>query len=73
LFNSFSGGIKMPTHHGQKARDKNKQSLPQTPSYAKLPSDGRDAEFSRELADQADLKALERSNAADARAKSSQK
>ncbi|MFD1739680.1 YfhD family protein [Bacillus salitolerans] len=63
----------MPTHHGHKSRDKNKQSLPQTPSYAKLDSDGRDVEFSRELADQEDLEALARSNAADARAKGRQK
>ncbi|WP_246943054.1 YfhD family protein [Bacillus pinisoli] len=59
----------MPTNHGHKARDKNAETLPQTPSYAKLPSDGRDVEFSREFADQADQKALERSNAADVRAK----
>lgn len=60
----------MPTHHGHKNRDKNTQSLPQTPSYAKLPSDGRDIEFSQELADHDDLEAQARSNAADARAKS---
>ena len=33
-------------------------------------SDGRDIEFSRELADQDDLEAMERSKAADARMKS---
>lgn len=60
----------MPTHHGHVSRDKNKQSLPQTPSYAKLPPDGRDIEFSQELADADDLKAQERAKAADARAKS---
>ncbi len=59
----------MPTNHGQAARDKNKQSLPQTPSYAKLSSDGRDIEFSQEFADNDDVKAQERSKAADARAK----
>ncbi len=59
----------MPTHHGHATRDKNKQSLPQTPSYAKLPSDGRDIEFAQEFADQDDLNAQELSKAADARAK----
>jgi hypothetical protein len=52
---------------GHKTRDKNKASLPQVPKNMK--SDGRDVEFSRELADQDDLEALARSNAADARAK----
>ncbi|MFS0862687.1 YfhD family protein [Fredinandcohnia sp. 179-A 10B2 NHS] len=53
--------------HGHKTRDKNKAKLPQVPKNMK--SDGRDVEFSRELADQDDLEALARSNAADARAK----
>jgi hypothetical protein len=59
----------MPTNHGHSNRDKNTKSLPQTPSYAKLPPDGRDIEFSQELADKDDLQAQARSNAADARAK----
>ncbi|WP_077620855.1 YfhD family protein [Bacillus sinesaloumensis] len=56
---------------GHKTRDKNKASLPQVPKNMK--SDGRDVEFSRELADQDDLEALARSNAADARAKERKK
>jgi hypothetical protein len=52
---------------GHKTRDKNKAKLPQVPKNMK--SDGRDVEFSRELADQDDLEALARSNAADERAK----
>lgn len=56
---------------GHKTRDKNKASLPQVPKNMK--SDGRDVEFSRELADQDDLEALARSNAADARAKKRKK
>jgi ribosomal protein L14E/L6E/L27E len=63
----------MPTNHGHKNRDKNSKSLPQTPSYAKLPSDGRDIEFAQEFADQDDLQAQARSNAADARAKSNKR
>ncbi|WP_449539071.1 YfhD family protein [Ferdinandcohnia sp. Marseille-Q9671] len=53
---------------GQKTRDKNNASLPKN-----MKSDGRDVEFSRELADQDDLEALARSNAADARAKKRKK
>ena len=52
---------------GQRSQDKNKGSLPQVPKNMK--SDGRDVEFSREFADQDDLEALARSNAADTRAK----
>ena len=44
--------------------------MPQTPKYAKTTADGRDIEFSQELADAADLEAQARSNAADKRAKS---
>ncbi|WP_102347651.1 YfhD family protein [Bacillus sp. Marseille-P3661] len=44
--------------------------MPQTPKYAKTTSDGRDIEFSRELADADDMEALARSQAADKRAKS---
>lgn len=57
----------MGRSQNQKARDKNKQKLPQVPKQLK--SDGRDIEFSRELADQDDLEALARSEAADKRAK----
>ncbi|GIN99294.1 hypothetical protein J6TS1_51640 [Siminovitchia terrae] len=57
----------MGRSQNQKTRDKNKQKLPQVPKQLK--SDGRDIEFSRELADQEDLKALARSEAADKRAK----
>lgn len=55
--------------HNQKARDKNKQKLPQTPKR-EIASDGKDIEFSQELADQNDLEAQARSKAADQRAKS---
>ncbi|RST72312.1 YfhD family protein [Siminovitchia acidinfaciens] len=57
----------MGRSQNQKARDKNKQKLPQVPKQLK--SDGRDIEFSKELADQDDLEALARSEAADKRAK----
>jgi hypothetical protein len=50
-----------------KNRDKNKQTLPQVPKNLK--SDGLDIEFSKELADQDDLEAQQRSKEADARAK----
>ncbi|MFT4413992.1 YfhD family protein [Fredinandcohnia humi] len=61
----------MGRSHGHKTRDKNKATLPQVPKNMK--SDGRDVEFSLEKADQDDLEALARSNAADARAKKRQK
>ncbi|MBS4205784.1 YfhD family protein [Lederbergia citrea] len=51
----------------RKARDKNKQKLPQVPKNMK--SDGLDVEFSEELADQDDREAMARSQAADKRAK----
>ncbi|MCA1032626.1 YfhD family protein [Bacillus timonensis] len=51
--------------HKQKSRGKNKASLPQVPKNMK--SDGIDVEFSRELADQDDLQAQARADAADAR------
>ncbi|MBE3570087.1 MAG: YfhD family protein [Bacillales bacterium] len=57
--------------HSQKTRDKNKQKLPQVPKNLK--SDGRDVEYSQELADHADLEAQSRSNAADQRVKNSHK
>ncbi|WP_110926480.1 YfhD family protein [Bacillus massiliglaciei] len=50
-----------------KNRDKNKQYLPQVPQNMK--SDGRDIEFSAELADHDDLVAQKRSAEADRRAK----
>lgn len=51
--------------HGHKTRDKNKASLPQVPKNLK--SDGIDVEYSRELADQEDLEAQARANAANQR------
>jgi hypothetical protein len=56
---------------GHKTRDKNKASLPQVPKNMK--SDGRDVEFSEELADRDDMEAQARSNAADQRAKKRKK
>ncbi|WP_069201771.1 YfhD family protein [Bacillus niameyensis] len=50
-----------------KKRDKNKQKLPQVPKNMK--SDGNDVEFSQEIADQHDLEAMRRADAADKRAK----
>ncbi|MDP4164261.1 MAG: YfhD family protein [Bacillota bacterium] len=44
---------------------KNKASLPQVPKNLK--SDGIDVEYSKELADQEDLEAMARSNAANQR------
>lgn len=52
-------------HH--KNRDKNKQNLPQVPSALKQETDGTYEEYSQELADQADLEAQARSNAANQR------
>ncbi|MED1204984.1 YfhD family protein [Heyndrickxia acidicola] len=46
---------------------KDKRSLPQVPKNLK--SDGRDVEYSQELADHDDLEAQARSEAADKRAK----
>lgn len=51
----------------RKARDKNTQKLPQVPKNLK--TDGVDVEFSEELADNNDMQAMERSKAADRRAK----
>ncbi|WP_113929671.1 YfhD family protein [Bacillus sp. P14.5] len=53
--------------HGHKTRDKNKNKLPQVPKNMK--TEGVDEEFSRELADQADMEAQARSNAANQRQK----
>ncbi|MFD2680149.1 YfhD family protein [Bacillus seohaeanensis] len=55
----------MGRNHGHKNRDKNTKNLPQTPKQLK--SDGVDEEFSRELADQADMEAQARANAANQR------
>lgn len=57
----------MGRSHGHKTRDKNKASLPQVPKNMK--SDGYDVEYSQELADQADLEAQARANAANQRVK----
>lgn len=56
----------MGRSHGHKTRDKNKATLPQVPKNMK--SDGVDEEFSQEIADQADLEAQARANAANQRA-----
>jgi hypothetical protein len=61
----------MGRSHGHKTRDKNKASLPQVPKNLK--SDGIDVEYSQELADQADLEAQARSNAANQRMKAKKK
>ncbi len=61
-------GISMGRGQKQHARDKNKASLPQTPKR-EIVSDGRDIEFSQELADRDDIVAQERAKQADARAK----
>ncbi|RIW32314.1 YfhD family protein [Bacillus salacetis] len=55
----------MGRSHGHKTRDKNKNKLPQVPKNLK--SDGIDEEFSRELADQEDMEAQGRANAANQR------
>lgn len=55
----------MGRSHGHKTRDKNKANLPQVPKNMK--SDGIYEEFSRELADQDDLKAQARADAANTR------
>ncbi|WNS76627.1 YfhD family protein [Bacillus sp. DTU_2020_1000418_1_SI_GHA_SEK_038] len=61
----------MGRSRGQRSRDKNKASLPQVPKNMK--SDGIDEEFSQELADQADLEAQARANAANQRVKGKQR
>ncbi|MEH7331598.1 YfhD family protein [Neobacillus drentensis] len=55
----------MGRSRGHGSRDKNKASLPQVPKNMK--SDGQDVEFSKEMADGADLEALARANAANQR------
>ncbi|AZU60966.1 YfhD family protein [Neobacillus mesonae] len=61
----------MGRSRGQRSRDKNKASLPQVPKNMK--SDGNDVEFSQEIADQADLEAQARANAANQRVRSRKK
>jgi hypothetical protein len=61
----------MGRSHGNKSRDRNKASLPQVPKNLK--SDGNDVEFSKEMADGADLEALARANAANQRVQSRKK
>jgi len=61
----------MGRSRGQRSRDKNKASLPQVPQNMK--SDGIDEEFSADLADQADLEAQARANAANQRVKGKQR
>ncbi|KOP70920.1 hypothetical protein J2Z40_003275 [Cytobacillus eiseniae] len=61
----------MGRSRGQRSRDKNKASLPQVPQNMK--SDGIDEEYSAELADQADLEAQARANAANQRVKGKQR
>lgn len=61
----------MGRSRGQKTRDKNKASLPQVPKNLK--SDGIDEEYSAELADQEDLEAQARANAANQRVKTKRK
>jgi hypothetical protein len=61
----LKGVLFMGRAQGHKTRDKNKGSLPQVPKNMK--SDGNDVEYSAELADQADLEATARANAANQR------
>jgi hypothetical protein len=65
--NDKKESMDMGRAHNQKARGKNKQTLPQVPKYEKR--DGLDIEFSQELADHDDIEAQLRSEAADARAR----
>lgn len=61
----MKGVFVMGRSRGHGSRDKNKASLPQVPKNLK--SDGIDEEYSAELADQADLEAQARANAANQR------
>lgn len=64
--------MQMGRMHGRHhTRDSNKGSLPQVPKNMK--SDGIDVEYSQELADQADLEAQARANAANQRVKHKRK
>lgn len=67
----MKGVFIMGRSRGQRSRDKNKASLPQVPQNMK--SDGIDVEYSAELADQADLEAQARANAANQRVKGKQR
>jgi hypothetical protein len=60
-------------HGRHKTRDSNKGSLPQVPKNMKLKANGKDVEFNQELADQADLEAQARANAANQRVKNPKK
>jgi hypothetical protein len=62
---TLKGVFIMGRAQGHKTRDRNKGSLPQVPKNMK--SDGIDVEYSQELADQADLEATARANAANQR------
>ncbi|MBU8880589.1 YfhD family protein [Bacillus sp. FJAT-29790] len=55
----------MGRSRGQRSSGKNKAKLPQVPKNMK--SDGIDVEYSQELADQEDLEAQARANAANQR------
>ncbi|MDQ0228531.1 YfhD family protein [Metabacillus niabensis] len=57
--------------HSHGSRDKNTNTLPQTPKNLKR--DGIDQEFSQELADQDDIEAQARAKAADQRQKAKKK
>lgn len=61
------GGKVMGRTHHHKKRDKNKNSLPQVPEALKNETDGTYEEYSREIADQADMEAQARANAANQR------
>lgn len=61
----LKGVFFMGRSHGHKTRDRNKASLPQVPKNLK--SDGHDVEFSKEMADGADMEAQARANAANQR------
>ncbi len=61
----------MGRSQGHKTRDRNKASLPQVPKNLKR--DGYDVEYSSELADQEDLEAQARANAANQRVRARKK
>jgi hypothetical protein len=61
----------MGRSRGNNSHGKNKASLPQVPKNMK--SDGIDEEYSAELADQEDLEAQARANAANQRVKANRK
>ena len=57
--------------HNNNSHKNNKHKLPQTPKNMKY--DGHDVEYSAELADQADLEAQARANAANQRVRAKSK